>query len=593
MFVSFLMPHVDRGAGPLFHLVMLLQMSRFAPDEICFIGDDAYFAEEHVPFGEELAMGAIRFTCVSQERFRAYRKSALPFAAVAALYEDQRDHLDAFKALLTTEHTPLGEAMSSALNEMAVTPESIEAFLTWSNCPTLSALAAQLGKPVIHNELGPMRAPAYQDTVYFDFQGVNGNTTPATAWQDRGMLALQLEGLPCLTNEELRSLLYCGEAPSMAEPEQGAQAYRLGVALQVEDDSNTLAYGRGYDAIRLLYKGLRNLAPEQVLVRSHPGAHLVYRGGLGECDTSPSSLAFLQRIPHLLTINSSVAAEAALWDVPYTVLGDTPFSVLSRPLDLSRTAATDIKPSPDFDVSAGAGDTVSAERPDPALNALLLGYLVPSVFLYDPDYYRWRLAGATLRDCFARHLEIFKRNTRHGHQQTLPGLRVQLPAAASPADPGIPHRNAALWSATRSLSRSADALQAQLDALEARFAAAIAERDKNWEERCWFQTKFERAEMEMQSLQSERDTLRLAVSRIAAFDALTAEAQALRALHGQVEATLSSLHGRLEEIAEELNRTREGQVTAGAQSAALLAELHQTQRERIDALSSGRTMPSP
>ena len=41
MFVSFLMPHVDRGAGPLFHLIMLLQMSRFTPEDICFIGDDA------------------------------------------------------------------------------------------------------------------------------------------------------------------------------------------------------------------------------------------------------------------------------------------------------------------------------------------------------------------------------------------------------------------------------------------------------------------------------------------------------------------------------------------------------------------------
>ena len=43
MFVSFLLPHIDRGHGPLFEWVMLLQASRFRPGELAFVADDRYF----------------------------------------------------------------------------------------------------------------------------------------------------------------------------------------------------------------------------------------------------------------------------------------------------------------------------------------------------------------------------------------------------------------------------------------------------------------------------------------------------------------------------------------------------------------------
>jgi len=630
MFVSFLMPHIDRGAGPLFHLIMLLQMNRFAPDEVCFIGDDAYFDEQHVPFGEELALGSLRFPCVSQERFRAYRKASVPFAAVSSLYAQERSHLDAFQALLADAHPPLTAAISTALDQCAVVRDEIEAFLTWANCPSLSALAVELGKPVIHNELGPLRGPSYQDTVYFDFHGVNGNTTPAREWSDRDALAAGLEGLPLLTGEALRRLLYCAALPAEAA---GPHAYPLGVALQVEDDSNTLVYGRGYDAVRLLYRAQRDLAPEQVLVRSHPGARMGYRGGLGECDSSPTSLAFLQRIDHLLTINSSVAAEAALWDVPFTVLGDTPFSVLSVALGASRNAAA------------------PAAAPDLVLNALLLGYLVPSSFLFDPDYYRWRLAGATLRECIVRHLEVLKRNATHAQAPVLPA--AEAPAAASAAAApavaaqaaanAIPHRNAALWTATRSLSRSADALHKRIAGLEAELLAAGTERDKNWDERCWFKTNGERIEQELGSMRDERDTLRLALAKqqaetdllkgyleanvvraekaqqaavetmtsktreqqaivdaVAAktreqqaiVDAVEAETRALRALYVQMGQALAATHHRFDKFGEELVQARVRYSTAEAQGTALLDELHRTQRERIEALARSAAEPS-
>jgi len=676
MFVSFLMPHVDRGAGPLFHLIMLLQMSRFTPEDICFIGDDAYFAEEHVPFGETLALGTIEFACVDQERFRSYRKTTIPFDAVAPLYADGRSHLDAFRDLLTGVQPALVTALGTALETLAVAPQEIEAFLTWANCPSLSALAAGLAKPVIHNELGPFRGPSYQDTVYFDFQGVNGNTTPSTAWHDRAALAAQLDGAPLLSSGELRSLLYRGtdpgapeegqeqaqeaapeetreegqeesqeeaqvEVPGEAQEElnkaapeeveartreeasedatEAARRYPVGVALQVEDDSNTLAYGRGYDAIRLLYQALRNQSPGQVLVRSHPGARLAYRGGLGDTDASPSSLAFLQRIGHLLTINSSVAAEAALWNVPYTTLGDTPFAVLSRPLEMSTDtgAAASALPDQGADAPPQASEAAGpGNAPDPLLNALMLGYLVPGALLFDPEYYRWRIAGASLGACIALHLETLRRDAADEREESLPGLAGTEAALGA----GVPHRNAAVWSASRSLTRTVAVLEVQVAELAEQLSAAVSERDKNWEERCWFQTNLQSVEQEIEPLRKEHDTLRLAFAKLqgeadvlrqemktareqsaaaqasvalalkaqlAAANAFTAEAQALQARHEEIEQSLAAVQRRLDELAGELGQSRTRQATAEAQSSALLDELHRTQRERIDALARG------
>ncbi|MEW6318030.1 MAG: hypothetical protein AB1670_16795, partial [Pseudomonadota bacterium] len=256
--------------------------------------------------------------------------------------------------------------------------------------------------------------------------------------------------------------------------------------------------------------------------------------------------------------NSSVAVEAALWGLPFTTFGETPFGGLSSPLP----------PAPAPQAASG---------PDPLLNALLLAYLVPGNLLYDPEYYRWRLAGATLRDCLARHLQVFRRNAVHA-LGALPDLSP-TPAVETEAqaDPGMPQRNPALWSATRSLSRSAEALQKQLAELETRYAAAIAEREEIWDARCWFQSQCERIETEMQSVKVERDALRVALAKQSELDLFKQELALRDARHAEVVAMLAEMRQRVD--AFEAHQT-----IAEAQNNALLEELNRTQRERIEAI---------
>lgn len=441
MFVSVLLPFVDRGSGPLFHWVMLAQMARFEVEDIAFIGDAAYFDESTIPFGDWLKLGGLRFQCPDQHKFRAFRKIELApelFADMAVRIGG--GHLDLFRHLLTQPDPAFAACLERHLRELAQ-HNAIEALLSWCNLPALSRAAAQLGDvPVIHNELGPLRSPLYRDTIYFDFRGVNGCTSPPTWSQD--WVRHQLEEGDLLEPAQLRGLLVADTARVQAL-ERTPPAFRAGVALQVEDDSNVVAYASGWTPLQLLYDAIGRFGADQVSVRGHPGAHFVYRGGLGQADASADSLAFLANIEELISVNSSLLAEAALWGRRFDAKGDTPIRFLAQALA-----------------------TREPEWAKAALNAFFLAYLVPADLLFDPAYYRWRLTLPTLAQCHERHMATLNLG---------PGTVIEeLPVGPDgwPAN-GPLVRVPALWTGTLSLERQLEQIRVQMD--QARQQAALRE----------------------------------------------------------------------------------------------------------------------
>lgn len=441
MFVSVLLPFVDRGSGPLFHWVMLAQMARFEVEDIAFIGDAAYFDESTIPFGDWLKLGGLRFRCPDQHKFRAFRKIELApelFADMAVRIGG--GHLDLFRHLLTEPDPAFAACLVQHLRELAQ-HNAIEALLSWCNLPALSRAAAQLGDvPVIHNELGPLRSPLYRDTIYFDFRGVNGCTSPPTWPQD--WVRHQLEEGDLLEPAQLRGLLVADTARVQAL-ERTPPAFRAGVALQVEDDSNVVAYASGWTPLQLLYAAIGRFGADQVSVRGHPGAHFVYRGGLGQADASADSLAFLANIEELISVNSSLLAEAALWGRRFEAKGDTPIRFLAAAL------ATD---EPGWAKAA--------------LNAFFLAYLVPADLLFDPAYYRWRLSLPTLAQCHERHMATLNLG---------PGITIEeLPVGPDGwrASGGLV-RVPALWTGTLSLERQLEQIRVQMD--QTRQQAALRE----------------------------------------------------------------------------------------------------------------------
>jgi hypothetical protein len=274
----------------------------------------------------------------------------------------------AFKRVLTENIPALEDAFAAALAPQA---DRLEAILTWCNCPSLRAVAAELELPLLHLEVGPLRWPAYRQTAYLDFAGVNGGTEAAARFRRAGLDRLDLP------LSSLRRFFATAPMPAATAP---AAEFAAGVVLQVEDDSNLVAFGHGFDNQSLLVHAHLRHPEGGVLVRAHPGSLFAVKPDWYQVDASADAPTFVRRCARLLTINSSVGFEAMLMDVPVSVLGDCPFRHI--------------------------GELPVAQRPA-AIAFFLFAYLVPFDLIYDPGYLRFRLGAPSEAAIVRRHLEAY------------------------------------------------------------------------------------------------------------------------------------------------------------------------------------------
>ena len=429
MFISFLMPFVDRGSGPLHHWVMLSQMAGFGIKNIGFIGSGEYFDRQAIPFGEPIEIASTVFTCPTAGEFDQFLKISLPNEMGRLLSERFTNDIDLMRSITQDPILELENYIEIALLNLLGEFE-IEAILIWGNCRSVESVAERLRIPVIHNELGPLRAPVYRPTFYFDFRGVNGNTTPAD-WAENPVSSKKLHIPSPLSPDEIRGLLVIGSEIEQVRVDK--QLFEIGVALQVEDDSNIICYSNEWDTPRLLSHVIRRTSEENILVRNHPGSKLKYEFGLGKRDDSISSVEFLTKIRKLITINSSVAVEASLLGIPFKVLGDTSAKILEKAQELS------------------------GRKRDQLFNAYFLAYLVPANFMFNVDYYRWRLAKERplneLFDChLAEHLALAN--------QVLPTLASR--GSELSMQPSERKRRLGSWTKAQNLKLKVDALRDQV-----------------------------------------------------------------------------------------------------------------------------------
>lgn len=295
-----------------------------------------------------------------------------------------------FKKFITETIPELEGKILSALNEA----EGIECVLTWCNCPSLNAAAKKRNIRVVNLELGPLRSPEYLSTAYFDFSGVNGNTEAAKRYQEScynfdeniqidelrdffasKTVSTQITPLPAevLTPENQSESALAAIVPKSEEK------FDVGIALQVENDSNIIAFSNSFNNQSLLDYAEATFSGRK-LIRSHPGSRFSLQEGKDAIDHSASSVNFIARCKHILTINSSVGLEAMLMDVPVTILGDSSYAfcnVINRSERANRLAF------------------------------YLFSYLVPFEFLFDVDYIRFRLSSPSDEEIIAKHVDYY------------------------------------------------------------------------------------------------------------------------------------------------------------------------------------------
>lgn len=287
----------------------------------------------------------------------------------ALLPRYQGNPLAFFRAFLNDEIPELRVELECHLRSL---PEIPEVVLSWSNCPSLAAAAKACGTCVAYLEMGPLRSPLYRSTAYFDFSGVNGRTEAFARY-----LATSADSIPDLSREAMRRSLSLDDAP--ADP--GRSRRSTGVVLQVEDDSNLLSYGNGFDNAALLARAIVDSGSGDILVRTHPGSRFALADPSLLVDNSSTSAGFVQRCARVLTINSSVGLEAILYGVLVDVLGDSSYAF----------------------VASAADEREQLRR----LAFYLFGYLVPFDDVFTADYIRFRLSRPSEQAILARHVQSY------------------------------------------------------------------------------------------------------------------------------------------------------------------------------------------
>ena len=278
-----------------------------------------------------------------------------------------------FLKLCVNQHiTDLDEALDKIINE-----NKIEAAFTCVNNKTLENVCFSYNIPVIHNEQGPLRPPFFHGTVYLDFSGVNGRTEFYSRFLNFQEMEVELYS----KDELLRIVTKPEQYSYVSKLVKAKPIYDCGVALQVDVDTNMIAYNNGWTSADLINKAMKEHG--RVLIRNHPLASMQYASntslGNGVIDKSANSLEFISKCKKIVTINSSVAFEAMLLGREVEILGDSPFAAIPK---------------------------MDEETKLVALNFAIFGYLIPDYLWGDKEYFKFRI--------FAKNEEIvYNKNMKY------------------------------------------------------------------------------------------------------------------------------------------------------------------------------------
>ncbi|OIO77990.1 MAG: hypothetical protein COS39_04705 [Hydrogenophilales bacterium CG03_land_8_20_14_0_80_62_28] len=374
MIAAFLLPFPFRGYRAPYLWVYYRLLSSIDEEILFILGKDYLTEPEHWKRQGRWEMKAqsqarLGFRIPAPTAVSGHRYRFLADELFTLLMSEAGDNpIAAFRRLLTERIHFLEEAFERVFSESET--DEVEAILTWCNCPSLNEVAAARGIPVMHLEMGPLRWPSYRPTAYLDFSGVNGNTEAEARYQQSGF------DIGDWSRAALWDFFYTGDSM----PERSNQ-YDLGVALQVEDDSNLVAFGHGFDNQALLAHVLLRYPEDKALVRAHPGSLFGLKENSYRVDASADSIAFIRQCKRILTVNSSVGLEAVLSQIPVKVLGDCSYRFVVEATDEAEQLSR--------------------------LAFYLFAYLVPQDLIYDPAYLRFRLNKPAEAEIMERHFVAY------------------------------------------------------------------------------------------------------------------------------------------------------------------------------------------
>lgn len=264
--------------------------------------------------------------------------------------------------------------------ESILKKKKIKAGITWVNNYGFKE-ALRLHKiHTFHHEMGPFRPIIYHPTIYLDMRGVNGNTE----FDDRFREFLKVaDKVPILSREELIKIIspnYSDKLVTILNNKK--REYEIGVGLQVEVDTNLLLFNNGRSWVDPILRAKMD-SKGKVLTRPHPSAGYILKADnrlVLDDPTKGNVQDFIDRCDKVYCMNSSVGLEAMLLGREAKIFGDSPFKNICN---------------------------MNEDEKLIALNFVIFGYLIHRNFLFNNDYYDFRLS--CLGDEKATYLGNMKR----------------------------------------------------------------------------------------------------------------------------------------------------------------------------------------
>ncbi|MFT3811482.1 MAG: hypothetical protein QM698_16340 [Micropepsaceae bacterium] len=384
MFVSYFAPYAVRNDPVIYQWVLYKQLRSIGADDLAFLGDTAYLADPAKRIASRHSsanpdwMDRAAYVMPDPAVLAGLKRFHLGGDILKPVIDQRLGPNLAWRQIMRVPFQPLVALLKSGLSVLKRQGE-IEAVLAWVNCASMRAAADEMGIPIIHAELGPTRAPQFRPTAYIDFSGVNGNTEASARY---ARFAAEGAPVPNLAPPEIMRAL--GWSGAIGRP---TPSHETGLALQIPNDSNLVAYGNGFDNFELTQFARRRWKTSELLLRPHPGYPISPDPEI-ETDASPDAAGFIGRVKRIMTVNSSVAFEAMLHETPVVMLGECPFAVGGcHPRSLM----------PRVDAKAWLQ----------WLNFTAFGYLAPYEWAFDPAYLRFRLTKPTEAEIIGRHLSYW------------------------------------------------------------------------------------------------------------------------------------------------------------------------------------------
>ena len=249
--------------------------------------------------------------------------------------------------------------------EKVLKEKDIKAGITWVNNYCFKE-ALRLHKiPTIHHEMGPFRPIVYHPTIYLDFSGVNGDTEFDSRFKEFLKIAKEV---PILTREELIRIISPSYSTKLLEILNNKNyEYEIGVGLQVEVDTNLLLFNEGRSWVDPILRAKMD-SNKKILVRPHPAAGYIMKSDSRmDIDdlTKGNAQDFINKCKKIYCLNSSVGLEAILLGREAKIFGDSPFKNICK---------------------------MNKEEKLLALNFTIFSYLIHRNFLFNSEYYDFRLS---------------------------------------------------------------------------------------------------------------------------------------------------------------------------------------------------------